>query len=535
MPPLSDFSPTLNTWFNASGEYAGPAEFRVQDGPLIRGQGLITWDATGGCRIAVDVAPASVSDAARNAMSDQPIVQFRLTASDGVFEAARLIIANTHMRMDESFTVQFELTTLAGEFTPTGAAGGKYWAAPLVNFVSQAKFRSHETDNHPLRLFSTPVVPADLPEQQRFHALLVANSKNDLIPFRYEGAPAFIELLPDYKEQAELLEIGAIQKRATAVVVGSLGSHPCSATEEVKSWFPFDLLFALNLSSGARVNIGFIEIRDDSAQLVKRFHISPAEERYERGFRVINEVIDSGSSGSATARLINAILGIADPDKRRLIRVVIGHLVRAGLLRQSLENSFDHLVRGLEALTKFHGLSSQNLLHGVPTVEQAAVRSHLEAAQTAIQAAAQSLRVAGDSGSADRLARIADRAASADQKETGFGFAVSSLLQKYSLPDEEIVNAYYQSHPRPDSMSWGQVLSAYRGDVIHIGYLQLTHSAALRDVYRYIRHLHDLMVRILLIEIGYTGSYEPTVSKWTNPKPVNWVTASTPAAELGYE
>jgi len=36
MPPLSDFSPTLNTWFNASGEYAGPAEFRVQDGPLIR-------------------------------------------------------------------------------------------------------------------------------------------------------------------------------------------------------------------------------------------------------------------------------------------------------------------------------------------------------------------------------------------------------------------------------------------------------------------------------------------------------------------
>jgi hypothetical protein len=519
----------------ASGEYAGPAEFRVQGGPLIRGQGVIAWDATGGCRIAVDLAPPSVSDGAQHAMSDQPIVQFRLTASDGVFEAARLIVANTHMHMGESFTVQFELATLAGEFTPTGAAGGKYWAAPLVNFVSGAKSRSDETDNHPLRLFSTPVVPAEVPEQQRFHALLVANSKNRLIPFQYEGAPAFIELLPDYKEQAELLESGDKQRRATAVVVGSLGSHPCSATEEVKSWFPFDLLFALSLASGARVNIGFIEIRDDSAQLVKRFHISPTEERYESGFRVINEVVDSGSSGSATALSINAILGITDPDKRRLIRVVIGHLVGAGLLRQSLENSFDHLVRGLEALTKFHRLSSQNLLDGVPAVEQAAVRNHLRAAQTGIQATSQSLRAAGDTGSADRLARIADRAVSADQKETGFGFAVSSLLQKYSLPDEEIVNAYYQSHPRPDSMSWGQVLSAYRGDIIHIGYLQLTHSAALRDVYRYIRHLHDLIVRILLIEIGYTGSYEPTVSKWTNPKPVNWVTASTPAAELGYE
>jgi len=41
MSPLSDFSPTLNAWFNASGEYAGPAEFRVEGGPLIRGR--IAW------------------------------------------------------------------------------------------------------------------------------------------------------------------------------------------------------------------------------------------------------------------------------------------------------------------------------------------------------------------------------------------------------------------------------------------------------------------------------------------------------------
>jgi hypothetical protein len=49
---------------------------------------------TGGCRIVVDVAPPGLSEAARQGMSDQPIVPFRLVVPDGVFEAAGLIVAN---------------------------------------------------------------------------------------------------------------------------------------------------------------------------------------------------------------------------------------------------------------------------------------------------------------------------------------------------------------------------------------------------------------------------------------------------------
>lgn len=360
-------------------------------------------------------------------------------------------------------------------------------------------------------------MPADLPEQTRLRALLIVNSKNDLIPFEYEGTPAFIEFLPDYKEQAGQLESGAKQRVPTSVVVGPLGPHTHSTTAEVKAWFPFDLLYALSLASGAHVSAGFVEIRDSAAQLVKRFHISPVKERYERGSRAIHEIIDSGGSGSATARLINAVL-VADENKRRLMRVVISHILRAGLLHQGLENSFDHLVRGLEALSEAKGLSSQNLLDGVPSAEQAEVKSHLSAARAAIRKVAQGLRDSGDTSSADRLDRIADRAASADQKDLVFGLAVSLLLRRYGLPDEEVANAHYRSHPRADGKSWAQVLSACRGDVIHIGYMELTSSAELRDVYQYERHLHDLLVRIVLVELGYSGTYQPTVSKWTNPK-----------------
>jgi hypothetical protein len=155
-------------------------------------------------------------------------------------------------------------------------------------------------------------------------------------------------------------------------------SFDCSLCEETKAWFPFEMLFALSFASGAQVSSGFIEIRDSSAQIVKRFHISTAGEKYEAGPQAIHEVISSGGSGSATGKLINAILGIADPEKCRLIRVVIAHAVRAGLLRQSLENSFDHLVRGFEALTGTFGLSSQNLMDGVPFNEGSLCHSALE-------------------------------------------------------------------------------------------------------------------------------------------------------------
>lgn len=535
MKALSDFEPKLNPWFNSSGEHAGPAEFRVQGGPLIRGQGVVEWDATGKCRISVDVVPSSLFDVAQHLISDNPLIQFRLEANDGVFEAASLVASKTQMSTGSAFTARVELHTLAGEFTPTGSAEGKYWVAPLVNYVSHVKFRSDETDAHPLRLFPTPVLPSDLPEQQQIRALLIANSKNHLIPFEYDGRSAFIELLPDYKKQLDLLESGATQRAATAIAVGSIGSHTYSNCEKAKTWFPFDMLFALSFASGAQVSSGFIEIRDSSAQLVKRFHISTAEEKYEAGPQVINEVISSGGSGSATGKLINAVLGIADPEKRRLIRVVISHAVRAGLLRQSLENSFDHLVRGFETFTGALGLSSQDLMDGVPINEQVIVKRHLAAAKDAITAVGNSLRAAGNTAAADRVQRIAARAASANQRDLNFGLAISSLLSKYNLIDEQVINNHYQATPRSDGRSWAQVLSAYRGGVIHIGYLEMTSNAALLDVYRYVRHLHDLLVRIILVEIEYTGSYQPIVSNWLNPKTVDWVSTSTPISELGYQ
>src|SRR3954470_7601534 len=99
---LSEFLPKLNPWFSESGEYTGPAEFQVDGGSVIRGQGRISWDATGECRIMVEIDPASVVLVAQIATSDHRLGKFRLTASDGIFEAAQVLIANTHMNMGQA-------------------------------------------------------------------------------------------------------------------------------------------------------------------------------------------------------------------------------------------------------------------------------------------------------------------------------------------------------------------------------------------------------------------------------------------------
>jgi hypothetical protein len=46
---FSAFILQRNPGFSDSGEYVGPAQFSVEGGSVIDGQGLITWDATGEC------------------------------------------------------------------------------------------------------------------------------------------------------------------------------------------------------------------------------------------------------------------------------------------------------------------------------------------------------------------------------------------------------------------------------------------------------------------------------------------------------
>jgi hypothetical protein len=112
----------------------------------------------------------------------------------------------------------FELSGAA--FDVVGAGPPEYWAVPLLNFVSAFPQNGPATDRHPLRIYQTPVVSANLSNEEQEAALEAANEKNGLILFEFEKRPGFVERLPDYAEREDDLRMGRTRSAATAVIVG---------------------------------------------------------------------------------------------------------------------------------------------------------------------------------------------------------------------------------------------------------------------------------------------------------------------------
>jgi hypothetical protein len=56
------------------------------------------------------------------------------------------------------------------------------------------------------------------------------------------------------------------------------------------------------------------------------------------------------------------------------------------------------------------------------------------------------------------------------------------------------------------------------------------------EVHSLLRHLGDVIIRLLALEVGYTGKYLPTVARWGgDARELGWVTASTSPADLRLE
>src|SRR5689334_4751616 len=96
---LAQFKPQPNPWLVVSGEYSGLAELRMTGGITITGEGRVEWDATGECRIWMDVAPDSLHHAFELGIANDQLLHFRLKATDGTFEAPRTLVHKSHMNL----------------------------------------------------------------------------------------------------------------------------------------------------------------------------------------------------------------------------------------------------------------------------------------------------------------------------------------------------------------------------------------------------------------------------------------------------
>jgi hypothetical protein len=318
----SSYLPEPNEWLGIPTEHRGRAKLRFRDpAGSVEGDAKLSVDETGEVRIEVKLDPATLDV---ESSTGEGLLPFIWPSRSKVVDGRRVTIRSFGDELNPCSRLEIEtheglLATedvddyshheiigdgrdeLRLEFEPrfgsafdiVGAGQPTYWALPLLNFVSRFPQRGPTTDRHPLRVYPTPVVPDDLPEEEREAAVDAANEHNRLILFEFAGRPGFVERLAGYEEREEALRQGSTRSAATAVVVGEIGDRD---PQDLENSFPSDVAALLSLASGTEVSAPTIEFRDEEGRLVRRVHYHLSPSQYLEGHRPIRDRLASGRS-----------------------------------------------------------------------------------------------------------------------------------------------------------------------------------------------------------------------------------------------
>lgn len=460
-----------------------------------------------------------IVDTGRN---ENPCVNLSVQVEDGLFESEGNIFWSEGLGLNN----KLKLWISRGNFKAKSSKKPKYWVTPLTNFVSTFHYNFYPLlSQHPLRLFSTTLVPELTNEKQKQIALLAANRKNLLIAFKFGDKYGYIEPIPDYAEKEQNLVSGKEKQCITALMVGEI----IDQLDQV--WFPHDFVNLISLASGTEVGTSWLEFRDEDGKLVSRKHFPNPKIIYEKGYAVIDEAMHSG-----LGQLISAASKSSE-FREDYFRVLIGHLVEINSRSRHFENHMTILGRTFEMLGEKLGVGKQDLKNYLPKAYIQDIDEILSAAQKKVRKLSHQARNENLIGAGASLNRIESKIANASNTDGDFGMKVMDVLEKYKMPDVPIVEKHYSRKAHPQNITWLQTLSQLRNTPLHKGYFPIQDGTF--DAYEIIsieNHLHDLLVRIALKIIGYKGEYQPRVISYlVDGMTIEWVNDSTTANKLGYK
>lgn len=398
------------------------------------------------------------------------------------------------------------------EFTPNQPKTPTYWAIPLINFISRYQQVDKTLESHPLRLktitsMAGKVIPRVAP----------------LIVFENNNHKGFIEPLDNQKERQTQLLSGEVRSIVTSVMVGTLDDISVNSSN-FREHIPFGLLPLLELASGNEIGVAWLELRDAEGNLVQRIHDGFPKQNFSKGRAAISEAIHGQTGLLLTQAQYSPFFG------KSPLGPVIFDLVRSGLSHDTIEDKFSRISRGFDHLCEQHGLDTQNLARELSEDNRDSMKEILRQASASLRSIADGEE---DSRQSQILQTIVSRMNNVANKDRNFGIAVLDLLNEFDLVDAQIVDNYYETHPRADSRKrWASVLSHYRGTTVHTGYFE--GGSDMEDVIRIKNHLRDILLRIVLKMLGYTGTYQPTFMPLSTQKEINWVTLETSASDLWY-
>lgn len=355
--------------------------------------------------------------------------------------------------------------------------------------------------------------------------------RNRLLEFEFNGDFGFIEPVPDYHERKSLLDTHKGKNFITAVMIGTVGSNPIDWAF-LETWFPFNFLRLLSLATGSKVGAPWIEFRDDTGKLIRRIYKQlDVPEGFSEGHPAIYEPNTRGGIGHLLT------IFPSEHYAHSYLGSVIEHIIE-GDLSHTIEGRLSHFFRAFDCLLIKYGLDKQYLNKELTEPYKAQVSSALHVAAQNIKSIAKDALSSGCSDVSEAIEEIARRTESTPVgKSNAAGQGIADLLRSndFSFPDADIIDGYYRLNPRVDGKrTWSQVLTWYRGEIVHRGYVDFHRNQLDEDAYIISKHLHDLLLRIVLKKIGYNRTYQRAVTPYRGKYSLDWVAPNTPASELGY-
>ena len=543
---LENFKPKPATWLKTKIEYVGVgrAVFEEPAG-VIKGSAKATFDEDGSYRIemqAEEVEPPNLLpkqwDTIMHILTGQEPVkqeegyawggsfsrkknkctQLTITTSEGVFSVIGKINYHHFFHKLEFFIIQskFEVESSREEY---------YWVLPLTNFISNFTQSDKLLDQHSLRIYPTPAIPEGLSQEEENLAYLYANSKNSLVLFEYSKKLAFIEALYSYKESKEKLREGKEKALITAIMVGEV--EQSAPRQDSSLSMPDNLLPLLGFASGSPVGSPWMEFYDKQGKLSRRMHQSLNNEPYRKGHVVLHDYVGRSKIGN--------LLVLAQASQhfaKDYVLISASLAIESGFFSFNITDALANLFRAFDILCKENRLHLTNLLKEVDEDYKIQIKKILKQASSEIRQISSSITDTNLISQKSNIEKIAERVQSQNQVNDA-GLAIEKLLSKFGFHDANILDKYFESHPRIDNRKWHQLLSYCRGVAMHDIRID---DLYLDDLLTVKNHLYDLLVRIVFHLIDYQGTYTPIFAKNTSDEiSVSWVDANLPASELGYK
>ena len=513
-PEYTSQIPEPKNWFESKITYSGigTAQFATHDLSL-EGDTEVHFDER--CRPTIILKHKHDPDLSAK-LKDNTCTSLTISCENSILTVPNKAGISFHDQLYEKNEIVFTPSIL--QFKSHLSYSPKYWVLPLFNFISAEGRRIlDELNEHPLRLYEPWMLPEGLSDQEWVRFMNDSKHTNHMITFDFGGSQCFIERLPDCQQKIEKIKSWQQEYAITALMIGDTPEViDLEDIENILSWGPMDFENWLFLATGTRVLSPWIEFRDAKGNLVSRIHFRNSLKGFQSGQKTVEDFDNLLTKAAKSERFHDINL-----------KSVLYQIAMAGQDDLYLEDRKASLFRAADTLTKDIRLKKRPLPVSMEQEHQIKeilvdTASKIEREKPKNKSGAQAVAI---QNIANRV-KDADKPRSLDDAE-----GILTLADKFGLHDRQVIETVMTEK------LWKGKYKNFRGVVIHEGYFDLQSGKYdMEELVQFMKHLHDLLIRLVLKMINYDGFYSPTIhSGWKRWEKVDWVQSDTPASKLGYK